>query len=382
MGIKNKFSVSLIILASFVCTWGFAQSDSILLRQLSKPVITCETISINSQQRLISYQINEADSINAVLNIWETYCGNCEPINRIKLLLAISAGASVDSSAILYLNNDAYLFRYRMRMLEQSTEYTHYETQKSALSYVPLHSEFDNWTMQIAKKMLIKQLEGSSEYFICLYLSGRIDEANELLNSKLYKYSPLRKVLRSGYYNQPVTGMDFTFYSGVWIPVGKMNQYFNPGPLFGVKFGFDSQSNHRIDFVFQMGVMIKPTVFNMMLADTLTPTKSDMNLLAGISYTHGFDLKDSWKAEATAGLAYGMFDTDIKKPLKKNQTEDSYYTIGAPDISVEAGIRRILRSGHSFGLGIGYHYLPLSVNQNLDTNIGSQMLMIVLGYRF
>ncbi len=104
-----KKSIYLPIILFLLTNKLFSQTtDTLLLKELTKPVITCEIISLNSQRIITGLNLDQKDSIRKVLNIWENYCRENEPILRMRILLDISDNIDISQNFKRYFKQNKW----------------------------------------------------------------------------------------------------------------------------------------------------------------------------------------------------------------------------------------------------------------------------------
>ena len=359
-----------------------AQSDSILLKKLNRPIKNCEVIAYNSQELITQFKVNQIDSINPILKIWENYCGETEPILRIKILMAISLGLYRDSVHDDYIKEYISKYKYRKAVSEESKYAEIYEGQKGYFDYVSPGGLLDNWTKQTALDLIMIQKKNTSEYLFCLLFGGEIEAFDKSLNSKEYENNYVSQTLVEKRYHTWNRGITFTLLSGVWVPLSKLSETFKPSPQFGLAFGLPVAKSTRIDLGIVLAILANDKNFDLRVENTIKSANAKVCVTFGGWVTREFRVSKSVFVDAIGGIGLGSIDTNLKKPKQANDNQDYYYGVDTADMSIGTSIRKRVFTKSSVGVNLSYHFAPYKLDDKLVNDIGSQFSTISLIYRF
>lgn len=164
----------------------YAQEDSLLLKRLTRPVVTCELIATNCQQIISTLTIDKLDSIRFFLEQWKKYCGESEPVKRAEILISIYDGTYTDSINTEYFFSTVKKFDNRVRFSRNKDYQIQYENNKTYFDYTPLNGSFDLWTLTLARSLIQSQERNSSQYLFCMIFCDSITSAEKLIRTKAF----------------------------------------------------------------------------------------------------------------------------------------------------------------------------------------------------
>ena len=170
---------------------------------------------------------NQPDSLLGELMAWEDVCGDSEPLVRIKILASIWDGAfdeSIYNSQII----DYLIWRYdpqrQSKVLGEVDPSMASGDVASAADFAFYTAEFDTFSMELADQILPHTEPKSIEQFYCLFYSGQVDAAFELLHGQELAGTELR-----WYYSREMQSLDksrtrpvFALTGGTWSPKGEL----------------------------------------------------------------------------------------------------------------------------------------------------------------
>ncbi|NVO12163.1 MAG: hypothetical protein HXX16_19550 [Bacteroidales bacterium] len=184
---------------------------------------TCEKNS-NKYALLFIKRLNESkpDSINEIFRKWKLSCGQCEPLQRAKILYHLKFNTFNDSvlSESISCNIKIFLNRKKQYLFKEP-EY---------FSYVPVGKEFDIFSDSIAKTLIHKFKRNSVEYLLCELYSNKSDSILIKIKHPRYQFSTIHNKPCSIHAkkNEKIkkinkSGFDIALMSGVWIPTGGLS---------------------------------------------------------------------------------------------------------------------------------------------------------------
>lgn len=370
--------ISLFIL-SYHC--GISQ-DSTLIKRLNQPIINCEIVATNSQELITNYSIDQLDIITNVLSVWENHCGNNEPIERIKILLAIKKGEPIDTLLNEYLQWNQYKYRNRIEYNQYAKSNEAYESNKGYYNYIPLQGKFDAWTSKIAANLLSMLQPGTSEYLACLFFSNKFVQFETEIDSKRYDNNLVVKSIKGIRYDDWNNRLRISLITGIWMPVGKLASSFDPGPQFGIAFGLPVSKTIRVDIAMIFAVPSNKKSFDINVENTTKNVNSRYAVFLGGWVTKEYRINDNFFFDAIGGIGLGTISTDLKKPQSNNNDKDSFYDLATIDMNIGAGLRRKIFKTSTIALQQSFHFAPYNTDSKLKTDLGNQFMTTSLIYRF
>lgn len=377
----NLLNMTRITIIFYLFLTGFAayaQVDSALLKQLTKPIVRCEEVAVNSQRMLTKLYPEQMDSINLIINAWAEYCGKTEPIYRIQVLRALQEGQPADTLFARYLIE--YQFQYQNRI--QSSEVgsaDYYQHYRDLYSHVPFHGEFDKWTSRWAASMLHDQVTNSSSHWMALFLSNQFEAFRALKDSKNNRKHPFNDLLWELQYKN-TRSFDYSILFGSWIPSGKLAQGFTTSPMMGLGMGGKLGENGRLDIMFNMAFFHNDAPITLDIKNVSTQTSANSLINFSLIYGREFALGKKVYFDALGGLGVSNMTTDLEKP-QKSSDDPGNYSATAIDISWGGALRVLLGRKHDLGITGRYHFAPFNDSRILVNDIGNQFVTVAVFFR-
>ncbi|NUO81617.1 hypothetical protein HUU05_16220 [candidate division KSB1 bacterium] len=231
----SRLKLATLILLSW-CASLSAQAQTELDKLMVRRTPNCFDIYYNCALLIPQYFSEQKfDSVQVLLNYWETRCGLNHAMLKIKLLFAIHQNAF---SEALYDENIIEFLLY-----EQSyTQAVKKIRNDPKLGHVPLFAfqgaeEFEAFTTTVARTLLLEKQPVGLARFFCEAYAGNVDslfiklQAPEFEDTRLREYyerkreSTLR--MSEGYWS---------LFSGYWTPQGE-NHILGNHPVLGAQFG-------------------------------------------------------------------------------------------------------------------------------------------------
>ena len=377
-----KQIIFLIVTLLFSSYFSYSQADTSLLDKQNTPAINCKTASAKAQKEIVKYSVKEANSILFTLREWETHCGDNEPIQRLKILLSISQVQEFDGLANSYFEEhfDNYLKRVHQSEFDNYKE--NYSYYAESYNYVPLRGKFDEWTKQIALYLIENQALTQTEYLYCLLFSNQLDAFDNTLNSKEFKAHFMRKKFEDEFYKEWANEQYWTVSVGVWQPVDKMQEVFKPNPSFTVALGGLVTNTLRLDAFINYTPPTNASDFEIRIKNDFYTVTTRGLIVTGILITKEKKITNHLVFDLVGGMAYGGINTDLMKPERGLDDEESYYTMSTIDLSLGANLRVRAFERKAIGLNFSYHYSPYKIDKRLITNVGNQYFTSSLFLRF
>ena len=381
---KKLFLLLLITQTSPV----FAQTDTVLAQKLTQPVQSCDVVAFNSQTRIANFHLHQWDSILPILSIWADYCGNNEPIQRLKMLYDIEKGLFQSAQYNEYVANYIEIYKYRVADAKETDYKKRYDYNQKYYDYIPLNGRFDAFTQKIAADLLPKQTQDSAAHLFCTLFANDIAAFNTNADKKVYKTTLLYQNKQEAQNRSDFTGpIHINLGLGAWYPIGQMSKIFQPAPYVNAGFSADIKPHLHCNFGIIVAVATNPKEVYIDLGSTpqTTPTNSLIGMNIVITKEVPLPKKFSFEIQGGGGLA--MMSTNIQKPNAaqvntQNNNESRYYTIETLDLTGGIGIRRAVNERNSVGVSLNYHFVPYNLDSKLITNIGNQYATMIMSYRF
>lgn len=364
----------LCIFIFLIVTASFAFSQSEPDTAIVDEVPECEVVAFNTTNLIMYfYAIQDYDSIEIVLNNWQSICGISEPIIRTRILFSILENnfrESIYDSTIV-----DYVFNYMKRMDTTTTSDLYYNYQ-SYFGFVPIRQEYDYFTQCIADTLLQRIFYNPMELlFSEFYANVLVDPVKEIQLDTIYNNTQFRT-----YYYQRVdpylqkTDLNLNFFTGIWIPFGNAS-------LLG---------NHPV-LGFQVGAHKQKMTYNMTLAFRFLKSKNEYTILrdGNIETTDkffggylGVDIeREIFKFrknefELLAGIGYDGFSSVLVNTEDDNPDNDVGHSISSINTNFGLGYRHYNAKKSYIGLQCKYNFVNY-VNTG-GTNLTGDNLTISL----
>lgn len=362
-----------------ICTF-FIVSAVFVFSQNKPDTITineppdCETVAYNSTNLIMYfYAIQDYDSVEIVINNWQSTCGISEPILRTRILFAILedkfSEALYDSTIVDYVLN------YIKRMDTTTTSDLYYNYQYY-FGFVPIRAEYDYFTQCIADTLLQRIFYNPMELlFSEFYANVLIDPVKEIQLDTIYNNTEF-----SSYYFTRVdkwkqkADLNLNFFTGIWIPYGNASLLGNH-PLLG----------------FQVGGHKQKMTYNMTLAFRLLKSKNEYTILrdGNIETTDNFfggyigaDIEREIlkfrknEFDILAGIGYDGFQSVLVNTEDDDPDNDIGHSINSINTNFGLGYRHYRSKKSYIGLQAKYNFVNY-VNTG-GTNLSGDMITISL----
>ena len=370
--IKQIITIVLLFSISFTIN---AQDD--LDKLMTKKAPNCRDIAFNSTELITDYyHKGQIDSVEIILKYWEEKCGESEPIMRTKILLSIENDEFSESIYDSTIVNSILNYANRINAENPDNMYNYYSYY---FGYVPIKSDYDNFTKEFAEKISNEQNENSLELFFCKLYSNEFKQPiKELKENPAYDNSKVRS-----YYNKEIEKYiykpDFhiSVLSGIWIPTGNLT-------LLG---------NHPI-LGFQMGMRKKKMTYNITMAFKFLKSENDYFILKNgeIDTTNhffggyvGVDLdREIYKNKKSqfdllAGIAYDGFDAIKTNTNDDNTDNDKSHSINSLNLNIGFGYKYFIKRDWYISLQGKYNFVNYKNNGGTDFSGNSITVTILTG---
>jgi hypothetical protein len=340
---------------------------------MTRKFLSCQDIFYN-----VSYLVPEyfnkgsLDTLNSVMEFWQSNCGISEPLIRCKILIAIEVG-NFDEN--LYTNNIIdYLYRYKQSKIAYSRSYNYflpyYNDQNFSL-------KLDDFTSKLAEKLLLKANLNHIERFFVEFYSDLFDKNFSVLNSEKFTGTKIQD-----YYKQevnvetPKSIGHGSLFAGIWIPQNNL-KIVGIHPSIGFSYGF--QKKHLfIDGVFSFRFGKSPNTYQVEKDDSIWNTTHYFGGYIGLDCGYTLLTFENECFDLLGGIAFDGFDALSVKD--KNSNNDISKSINTLNLNVGLGYKHLLKSNNYVGLDFKYNFVNY---KNLNgTNLSGNTLTINLIYGF
>jgi hypothetical protein len=340
-----------------------------LEERLSVAVVNCETVSVNAQNLMATYSIEDVDSIKQVLKFWRSKCGDSEVISRVEVLMD------------LYYNRFRYedhrdYFRYRLSRflnrvdnagLPNSDEV--FESNRSYFNYVKINGVFDQWTRDIAQQI---QKESSNQnldaYLATILFTFDLETFEAEMQNQDNRASDLVKDYLSKYdYSRPY---QVSIYLGARIPLVNQRIHFHESPQLGFGLSIPIKGTYSAGFkvIFTRLINQKDLLWNIENDSVLIDPPSIVT--AGFNFSRRFVLRDkSLSLDLYSGINLGALSTSIDK--EGDDEDNPEYAAETVDLEVGFNLGKTIFTNKEIGLNVSFHYAPYNLDSELITEVGS-----------
>ncbi len=320
---------------------------------------------------------DQPDSLLSVLLDWEASCGEAEPVMRLKILAAIWDGAfeeAIYSSRII----DALIWRYDPNRQKKVTGRVDPGLASGDIAgpadFAFGIASFDSFTTDWADQLLPHTSVGTVEEFFCLFYSGKVDLAYEMLHGQDLSGSDLRWYYQRemSFLGQEKARPEVALTGGYWRPhedllrVGDHAQW---GVLLGVR---HDRWLGRLVFEFRPGRTDYPYLVN---NDNYEGRSNRFdNFYFGLEVGREVVNYGPHRVDIFGGLGF-----DGIKPFWEEDL-----VLGTVNINFGFGYRVFLGRGRSWVAGVDYRLESIGVRNSGGTNLSgdANCLRFSFGYSF
>lgn len=377
---KNIFLLTICILFT---NYLFSQTiDTLLVKELSKPVITCETVSLNSQRIITALSFDRKDSIRKVLNAWKYFCGENEPILRMSILLDISDKKDISEKFRRYYDKntwETFADKYRYRFYNPDFRYDSYPYN----DYVPNGGKYDEMTKKIAEIYLPYQSKNSLAYLFCEFIKGDFEQYNEDVHSNDFKEN---KITEGIYGKQFLQDYMYSIFTGIWIPQGHLSGTFNENLLLSVAVATPKflKNNFLAEIKFSARTPFNKPTFVFTADDSVYTANNDGGFNLGVNFIYEKPFGKKNYLRFFSGISLDWLATG-KKTFETQDEDDenaSYYYITTFSVPFGVGIRRNIFYRKTAGFDIAYHYTPYNIDKKLITDLSGNYVTASIFFGF
>jgi hypothetical protein len=336
-----------------------------------------DTIAYNSTHLIMYfYTIQDYDSIEIVLNNWQSICGISEPIVRTRILFAILENTFSETLYDSTIVDD--VFNY-MRRMDTTTTVDLYNNYRNYFGFVPIRQDYDYFTQCIADTLLQRIFYNPMELlFSEFYANVLPDPVKEIQIDTIYTNTEFRSYYfqRVDKWNQ-MTDMNLNFFTGIWIPFGSA-ELLGVHPILGC----------------QVGAHTRKMTYNLTVALRLFKSKNEYTILrdGNIETTHkflggyiGLDMEREMlkfgknEFDLLAGVGYDGFSSILVNTEDDKTDNDVGHSIGSINSNFGLGYRHFSAKNTYVGLQCKYNFVNFKNKGGTDLSGDSITISLIFG---
>lgn len=172
-------------------------------------------------------------------------------------------------------------------------------------------------------------------------------------------------------------------YSGLWTPVGTLNDYFNPSAKLGASFGLMISKNMKIELGLNAIIHNNKDELELFADETSKNTNKTTGASLGGWLTYSVYKDRIIYLDILSGLTWETIDTDIEN--LNDDPEDEYddnLSVSTFGVSIGSDLWLNIIGTHNIGIRLLYSYAPYNNDDILKTKIGGHSISTSLIYRF
>jgi len=222
-------------------------------------------------------------------------------------------------------------------------------------------------------------------YFIfCGLFSNNVFSQNSILESKIISADQYKNNTNVDYDSiwcfHPFS---INIYSGLWTPIGTLNDYFNPSLKLGASFGLMVSNNMKIELGINGIIQNNESKLDLVENDVVTSTRKTTGASLGGWLTYSVYKDRNFYIDLLTGVTWESIDTDIENPNNDpNEKYDSLLSVSTYGISLGTDIWINKFGIHNVGIRILYSYAAYNRDEILISKIGGHSISTSLIYRF
>lgn len=363
---KNSRTISFFVLFVFLFFQLQAQKIDVD-RLMSRHIPNCEDITLNCMLLVPAYyNHNQTDTLNALLDYWETNCHISEPLLRIKILLAIKN--NVFSESLYPCSVLDFIDQYR-------SDVSYLGSSRNNWYHVAGTIGFYNFTRKLAGELKSKPLSPLESFFADLY-SDNFNGIFLRLKGKEFAGTLLQHC-----YLSTIRECDrkseghWALYVGAWYPFDNLNLV-GIHPVIGGKLGIKYRR-----LILDLSVNIKfvnsANSYQVFKNDSLWDTRYFFGAYIGIDA--GFEVLRHKKHEIDliGGLGYEGFDA--LKNQNSNSSDKVSVSLSSLNLNFGLGYRFYLSSTTYIGLQGRYNFVNFLNHKGTNLSGNTMEFYILIG---
>lgn len=327
-------------------------------RLMTRRLLTCHDVTYNCAVLIPEYfNAGKMDTVEQLLNYWESMCGRIEPLVRTRILIGLHQGTF---SEILYDSTIIdHLVDYRelTEGLERSS---------------PWYKNYLIFTHQLASSLTVPDPQ-SAEYVLSRFYCGEVDSLGYMMRS----LDPEKYLLRK-YYDSYCRRLEreseghLALIAGSWVPLGK-NKVLGAHPAMGFSAGFKRMKTSA-DFTLVFRFLPTPNTYYVRKNGELHPTTHFFGGYIAIEFGRELYRRKLDEVDVLAGVGYDGFDA-IDKPGKGNNK-----SVNSLNLNYGLGFRRYVSASGLAYVGVQVRYNYVWYKSGGGTDLSGNALSIHLAY--
>ncbi|MFZ4741106.1 MAG: hypothetical protein ACOYLE_08065 [Bacteroidales bacterium] len=343
---------------------------------MTRKYLSCQDIRYNAQFLIPEfYKKDSKDTLNAIIDYWEKYCGLSEEIIRCRILFAIDNREfdenTYDSTILNYLisyKNSTWGLRNKYR-----ETYIYYNWYSNTSQPDTLKS----FTVNLAKVILARNdLKPIERFFLKMY-SNDFEGTFAMLQSDDFKETKIHKYYFSEIQrNNRQIILHGDFILGVWIPQDNLEILGNH-PFIGLRGGY-KYKRLIVDATIGFKFVKSPNVYKVYKNDSIWDTDHFFGGYIGIDLgLEMFRIKNN-SFDLIGGVAFDGFDAiKVDDP---NSNTDISKSISSLNLNIGLGYKYNINKWNY--IGVDFKYNIVDFKNNMGTDLSGNAFMINLIYGF
>jgi len=172
-------------------------------------------------------------------------------------------------------------------------------------------------------------------------------------------------------------------YSGLWTPIGSLNDYFNPSFKLGASFSLMVSDNMKIEL--GLNAIFQNNESDIILEENaiVDSTRKTTGASLGGWLTYSIYMDRNFYIDLLSGVTWETIDTDIEKPnVDPDEKDDELLSVSSIGFSFGTDIWINKFGIHNVGIRILYSYAAYNIDEILISQIGGHSISTSLIYRF
>jgi hypothetical protein len=369
---KRIFKILTIL---FVTSSVYGQIDD-MESLITRKVITCQDIEYNAQFLIPEYYHKDSkDTLNSIIEYWQSHCGLREAIIRCKILLAIDNDEFNEDLYDAYILNCLTDYMYSFESYRNingevyiSNNWGYFYSQPDTLG---------KFTVNLARKLLKRDdLEAIETFFLRMYSNDyegtfAMLQSDEFNDTEIQKYY-LNEIDR---YNSQFIGHG-DFLLGAWIPQGNLKTI-GAHPFFGFRGGI-KYKRLVTDLTLGFRAGKSPNDYQVFKNDSIWNTDHYFGGYIGMDLgLEMFRIKRS-SFDLIGGVAFDGFDVlDVGDP---NSNTNITKTLNSLNLNIGLGYKYNINPWNYIGIDCKYNIVDYKNNMGTDLIGNAFTINLIYGF--
>jgi len=362
-----KFYLLLLVFLISLNAFCDNETDTLNLCSRNTPKFTANFIKyLNDSNR---------DSLNQLFEQWKQSCGDCEPLQRAKIIYSLKFNCYNDSILDKSIACNIRIFRERKLL--------NYFNNESYFSYVPVWGQFDRYTDSVAKSTLSIYNRKSIEYLLSEFYGNISDSLLIKIRNPRYTGSKIRYYRCKTNINSRINpheslqeGVNIGVMTGAWIPTGRL-KVLGVHPELGFQGGVTKQ-NYTAQFTLMIRFLKTPNYF---MARRVKTTDSLERANTFVGPYLGLDFSRRIVGDKNIEMLFlGGFGFDAATVLEPSKKDKSYQDVRSYNINFGMGYRVYLHNHSYLGFEAKYNIVDYTLNGAIDLKGNYISIRFIYGY--